>query len=158
MKKIKKKLNFLTIFLSGILLILLIFVIYIMFNITPKKEKFEFDNVVEDSHIVNHKVDNLSGRVSIYFELDSSIFQAYNYHSYISGDGNGEKIYLKSYLLSEDKDTCYEIKSFCYDYSNKQNLKFIASYYDKFIDTSKKYKLAIYVVDTNICYITEIEV
>lgn len=156
MKNIK---GFSIIFISGSLLILLIFLICMIINAMPNKENYDFPNIIESASVIkNSTIDNKSGRVSIYFDTDSSIFKAYDYHSYISGDGYGEKIYLNTYLVSEEDNMCYKIKTYCYDYSDSQNLKFIVSYYDKFIDTSKRYKLGIYVIDTEIFYITDIEI
>lgn len=158
MKKIKKKINFFTIFVGGSILILLIFAVYFCCNVFPRKERISINNIANDDAIINYKIENVSARISIFFSTNSSIFKAYDYHSYISGDGHGEKIFLRTYLISEDKTICYRIKSLCYDYSDSENLKFIASFYNDFIDTNKKYKLAIYIVEKDIWYLTDIEI
>ncbi len=158
MKNVIKKINFLIVFIIIAILIIITFSIYILNNAMPKRKELNFNNLSEEIVINNSKVENLSGRVSIYFDTKADIFKAYDYYSYISGEGHGEKIFLKTYLIPEDEDSCYEIKSFCYDYSDSENLKFIASYYENFLDDSKKYKLAIYVIDTDMCYITDIEI
>lgn len=155
----KKRFNFLVIFILISLLIITIFVLYFINNIKPSKRKFEFDNPIEDSSfITNYVIEKNNGRNAIYFDTNSEIFKEYHYHSYISGDGIGRKIDLQTYLVSEDKKQYYKIKSYCYDYSNTEELKFIGYYYDKFIETDQKYNLAIYATETDKLYITDIEI
>ena len=135
----------------------MIFGIYFIENIKPKRTKFEFTNISKEADFINnYDIVNKNGRIAIYLDINSAIFKEYNYHSYISGDGIGRKINMKAYLISEDEFICYKIKCNCYDYSNMENLKFMGYYYENFIKSDKKYKLAIYVEDTNIMYVTDI--
>lgn len=155
----KKRFNFFTIFIGISLLIFITFMLYFIDNIKPSKIKFNFENSIRDmSFVKNYQIERKNGRIAIYFETSSEIFKEYNYHSYISGDATGRKINLQTFLVSEDNTICYKIKSYCYDYSNTEDLKFISYYYEKFINTNKKYNLAIYTTETDMLYITDIEI
>lgn len=155
----KKRFNFFTVFIGISLLIVIIFMLYFISNIKPSKKQFNFANSIKDrSFIKNYQIERKNGRIAIYFETNSEIFKEYNYHSYISGDATGRKIDLQTFLVSEDNNICYKIKSYCYDYSNTEDLKFIGYYYENFIDTNKKYKVAIYTTETDMLYITDIEI
>lgn len=133
------------------------FIVYFLSNIIPKKISYNFENT-EIFSVNDFNIENKSGRIAIFFNTDSSLFKEYKYHSYISGDGIGNKIFLEMYLISKDKEICYKIKSICYDYDNKENLKFMGYYYDMFIDKQKEYYIAIFIPDTNILYDTNITI
>lgn len=138
-------------------LAIIIFIIYFANNVIPKKAKKEFDNISHDnSFIKNYSIEKQNARIAIYLDTTSEIFKQYNYHSYISGEGTGRKINLQMYLISED--SCYQIKTHCYEYTNAENLKFIGYYYNKFIKQNEKYNLAIYVPENEILYKTNIEI
>lgn len=155
----KKKFDFWKAFIGILLLISIFFITYFISNIKPNKEKFEFSNIVNENEFINsYKVERKSKRTAIYLEINSNIFKEYNYHSYISGDGVGKMIFLQMYLISDDNKECYKIKSYCYDYSDLNDLKFIGYYYENFINNKKKYKLSIYVPETDILYSTDIEI
>ena len=155
----KKKINFLTVFISITILVIITFLIYFISNVKPKKVKYSFENTIENENIINNCIIEKNGsRTAIYFDTIPEIFKEYNYHSYISGDGVGRKIWLQLFLVSEKKDICYKIKSYCYDYSDTNNFKFLGYYYNNFIKKNEKYNLAIYVPETDNMYITNIEI
>lgn len=142
-----------------LLILIMIFTVYFISNIKPNKVKYNFENYIkDDSFIKDCYIENNKTKTTIYFETNSEIFKEYNYHSYVSGDGCGKKIRLETYLISKDKTLCYKIKTNCYDYSDVDNIKFVSCYYNNFIKSNTKYNLAIYAVETNTLYLTDIEV
>ncbi len=140
-----------------IIIVFSTFIVYFLSNIIPKKISYNFENT-EIFELKDYNIENKSGRIAIFFNTNSSLFKEYKYHSYISGDGVGNKIFLELFLISKDKEICYKIKSICYEYEDKENLKFMGYYYDMFIDKKKEYNLAIFIPDTNILYDTNITI
>lgn len=135
------------------------FFMYFINNIIPKKTNIKFDNISTDNSFVkNYTIENKNGRIAIYLNTSDEIFKQYDYHSYISGDATGRKINLQMYLICEKDSSCYKIKTYCYDYSDMENLKFLGYYYNKFIRQNEKYKLAIYVPENEKLYITDIQI
>lgn len=154
--KIKRKLNSYTLFAIILVVLIVTFLIYFICNVKPVKVSNKFDKTIKETNFIkNTQIENKSGRTTIYFETDVDIFKKYQYNSYISGEGEDYKIDLELYLISED--TCYKIKSYCYE-QNEDTVKFMGYYYDMFINKNQKYNLSIYVKDTNTLYITDISI
>ena len=140
------------------ILILIIFIIYFYGNKIPRKIEYNFtQKVLEQTFINQYEIEKNDEEIKIFLNMKDTIFKHYDYHSYVSGDGSGKKLQLEMYLISEDEALCYKIKSYCYDYQNIEELKFMGYYDNKFINKSQKYNLSIYVPDTEILYITNIE-
>ena len=140
-------------------MVLIVFGIYFFTNIIPRKTKYKFaETILEQDFINNYQIENQNERIAIFLNIKDTIFKQYDYQSYISGAGTGKKIELQMYLISKDTSLCYKIKSYCYNYENAEELKFMGYYYNKFINKNEKYNLAIYVPDTEILYMTEIEI
>ena len=157
--KIKHKFNFRNLFSLLCILVLIVFAIYFFSNIIPRRTKYKFaETISEQNFINNYEIENQNRRIAIFLNIKDTIFKQYDYHSYISGEGIGKKIELQLYLISEDKSVCYKIKSYCYNYENAEELKFMGYYYNMFIDKKEKYNLAIYVPDTEILYMTDIKI
>ena len=136
---------------------MIVFIIDFANNIIPTKINNQFNNISKDKNFINnYTVKNEKGRIAILLETTSQIFKQYDYHSYISGDATGKKINLEMYLISEMQ--CYKIKSYCYEHTNIENLKFLGYYYNKFIEKNEKYNLAIYVPENDILYVTDIQI
>lgn len=142
-----------------VLMLAIAFFIYFINNVKPKKIEFNFNKCVEEESFINrYAIEKNKQKITLYFETNSEIFEGYNYHSYVSGDGYGKKIKLETYLISEDKSICYKLKTNCYDYTDIDNIKFVCCYYNSFIKLDQKYKIAIYVEDKDILYLTNIEI
>ena len=140
-------------------LVLIVFVLYFVDNIKPKKTDIKFYNISNNQNFMKKcEIENNQNKISIYLDTTSEIFKQQNYHSYISGDGVGKNINLKMYLISKQDSSCFEIKSYCYENTNLDNLKFLGYYNNKFIKQDQKYNLAIYVPENEILYMTDIEI
>ena len=149
---------FLITLITACLFIIIILIIYYASNIIPQKKNFKFNYINSQEFINNYEVQDNNGRIAIYLNINSKVFKNYDYHSYISGDGTGPKIFLEMYLVSEDKELCYKIKSNCYDYQNLDDIKILGYYYEMFINKQKKYNLAIYIPVNDLLYITDIDI
>ena len=153
-----KEKNLLITVIITILMIGIIFIVYYTCNVVPKEKKIEFNKIESKDIIKEFEIQNKKVRTAIYYTLNSEIFKQYNFHSYVSGDGTGRKIYLETYIISKDKEKCYKIKTNCYDYQDPKRLKFLGYYYNFFIDKRKEYNIAVYIPDNDILYITNIEI